>query len=154
MTLTRRLFLKTSAAALALAKVYSLPAQAALLDQHVAVVSSPLGWMTNFTKSGFGTPKACIVLITDEPPSSESIATKDRVSIYFSDFKNQRYAMMNQGNVGYSGVVSPIVDGVRLTPAKGSKPSTDELATVIMFGGSDLDISLDVVKDELSRRLW
>lgn len=137
-------------------------------DVTVAVVSGvapgALG-TEDFTKSGFGTPKACILIVSRDADDA-SVSSESRVSIGFSDFTNN-YCITHQdedasakvncdalksatvcwadlstsGSVGSEGTASTITDGVRLTEI-GNATGSGRGATVIMFGGADLAISL------------
>lgn len=120
----------------------------------------------DFTKTGFGTPKACII-INDLDNSDDTFPTNDStVSIGFSDFTND-YCICHQDNHGSAKVVSDsvksntasyllmtntsgivmrgtaaaITDGVRVTNTLGV--SAPGFMTIIMFGGDDLAVSLD-----------
>lgn len=140
-------------------------------EVKVAVVSATLsttpGGTTDFTKAGFGTPKACIVLLSFDATDDTSVSAEGRASIGFSDFTNHRcithqdedgsakvdsdarksntraYVILNvAGGVDFSGTVSTIANGVRVTHAAGEAPASAVFATVIMFGGADLAIDL------------
>ena len=54
-----------------------------------AISSSGTG-TADFTKAGFGTPKACIVLLSFDPADDASVAVEGKASIGFSDFTNHR----------------------------------------------------------------
>ncbi len=139
-------------------------------DVKVAVVSAALDFSvsatTDFTKSGFGTSKACIVLLGHDTTDGTAVTVQSRVSIGFSDFTDDFcithqdenasakvdcdalksntacYINLNTGaNIEVSGIASTITDGVRLTNNAGSAV-TDRFATVIMFGGADLTVAL------------
>ena len=142
-------------------------------DVKVAVVSAALSTSgtgtTDFTKASFGTPKACIVLLTFDDADNTSVAGEGRYSIGFTDFtlnkcvghqdedasasvdcdvfkaSDKCYVMLGiGGSPRIDGSASTITDGVRLTNTTnigGDAP----FATVIMFGGADLAVSLDVV---------
>ena len=138
-------------------------------DVKVAVVSASLasggGGTTDFTKTGFGTPKACIVLLTFDTTDNTSAAAEGRMSIGFSDFTSdfcitqqdedasakvdcdalrsntKCYILLDAGAViQCHGTASTITDGVRLTNVANTLGAV--FATVIMFGGADLNISL------------
>lgn len=140
-------------------------------DVKVAVVSAALsttaGGTTDFTKTGFGTPKACIVLLSNDASDASGNSSRSVGSIGFSDFTNQfctthqdrdgsakvdcdarksntrAYVILGSaGLVSYSGTASTITDGVRLTHTVGEAPGQAFFATVIMFGGADLAIDL------------
>ena len=133
-----------------------------------AVSSSGTG-TANFTQSGFGTPKACIILLSFDTADDTAIAAQGRTSIGFSDFTNHRsithqdedgsakvdadarksatkaYVLLTvAGAVDIDGTASTITDGVQLTNTTNASASA-VFATVIMFGGSDLQVSLDSV---------
>ena len=139
-------------------------------DVKVAVIggaiSSSATGTADFTKSGFGTVKACIILLTPDGTDNTSVFVEGAVSIGFSDFSSQ-FCITHQdedasakvdcdalksntksyiilaanATVDIDGTASAITDGVRLT-----NTTNDFLfgsfATVIMFGGADLAISL------------
>ena len=132
-------------------------------------ISSGAAGTADFTKSGFGTPKACIVLLSFDPTDNASVAAEGKASIGFSDFTNHRcithqdedgsakvdcdtrksatkaYVILNVGGaVDIDGTASTIADGVRLTNTTNGSGSA-VFATVIMFGGADLEVSLDSV---------
>lgn len=133
-----------------------------------AISSSGTG-TADFTKSGFGTPKACIVLLSFDTSDDTSVATESKASIGFSDFTNHRcithqdedgsakvdsdarksatkaYVLLTvAAAVDIDGTASAIGDGVRLTNTTNGSTSA-AFATVIIFGGSDLKVSLDSV---------
>ena len=139
----------------------------------VAFVSgaiSPGGTGTaDFTKAGFGTPKACIVLLSFDTTDDAGVAVESKASIGFSDFTNHRcithqdedgsakvdcdarksatraYVLLTiAGAVDIDGTASTIADGVRLTNTTNGSASA-VFATIIMFGGTDLQVSLDSV---------
>lgn len=139
----------------------------------VAVVSgavSSTGTGTaDFTKAGFGTPKACIVLLSFDTVDDANVVIQGRASIGFSDFTNHRcithqdehdqgkhdcdarksptkaYIVLDiAGAVDIDGTASTIADGVRLTNTTNVSASA-VFATIIMFGGADLSVSLDSV---------
>ena len=139
----------------------------------VAVVSGPISsggaGTADFTKSGFGTPKACIILLSFDAVDDASVAIQGRASKGFSDFTNHRcishqdedgsakvdsdarksatkaYVVLDvAGVVDIDGAASTITDGVRLTNTTNISASA-VFATVIMFGGADLQVSLDSV---------
>ncbi len=143
------------------------------LNVEVAVVSGAISssgtGTADFTKSGFGTPKACIVLLSFDTTDDTSVAVQGKASIGFSDFTNHRcithqdedgsakvdsdsrksatkaYALLDvAGSVDIDGTASTITDGVRLTNTTNGSTSA-VFATVIMFGGSNLKVSLDSV---------
>lgn len=138
-------------------------------DVKVAVVSGALsgtdvGGTADFTKPGFGTPKACIVLLSSDITDDASTRAQSRVSIGFSNFTDD-YCITHQdedasakvdcdalksaincyvllaadGTEFANGTASTITDGVRLT-------NTDEgsisFAAVILLGGADLAVDL------------
>lgn len=138
-------------------------------DVKVAVVSRQLNTAasatTDFTKSGFGTPKAAIVLVSTDTTDNTSVTAGSRISIGLSDFIND-YCIVHQdednsakvdcdaaksntscyalilgsGTFEDRGTASAITDGVRLTNSANSGGAY--FTTVIMFGGADLAISL------------
>ncbi len=137
-------------------------------DVKVAVVGGQLPvsdtGTADFTKGGFGTPKACIIILTKDITDDTSVNTESLVSIGFSDFTDD-YCITHQdedasakvdcdalksntscytristsADVSVQGTADAITDGVRLTNTSGSG---QPFATVIMFGGADLAISL------------
>jgi len=143
-------------------------------DVTVAVVSglhdSSSSQTTDYTKSGFGTPKACLVIMGWDTTDDTSVDAQSRVSIGFSDFTNDHcithqdednsakvdcdalksdtncYRILNAsgGNL-VGGTASTITDGVRLTNVSAFGTTVDVFTTVIMFGGADLKVSLDRV---------
>lgn len=134
-----------------------------------AISSSGTG-TADFTKSGFGTPKACIVLLSFDTADDTVVAAESTESIGFSDFTNHRcithqdedgaakvdsdarksatktYVLLDIPNaaVDIDGTASTIADGVRLTNTTNISASA-VFATVIMFSGTDLQVSLDSV---------
>lgn len=139
-------------------------------DVTVAVVSGPLSsggaGSADFTKVGFGTPKACLVLLSFDAVDDASVAAEGKASIGLSDFTNHRcithqdedgsakadcdarksntkaYVLLDvAGAVDIDGTASAIVDGVRLTNATNVSASA-VFATVVMFGGADLVVDL------------
>lgn len=143
-------------------------------DVTVAVVSGQLsttaGGQLDLTKAGFGTPKACIVLVSFDAADDTSVAAEGKVSIGFSDFtvnadrcithqdednsakvdcdaakfSNRAYVVLDTGGaIDVTGVAQTITDGVRLKNTAGEAPASAIFATVIMFGGADLQVSLD-----------
>ena len=151
-----------------------LPLSAKAAGQiKVAVVSGAISssgtGTADFTKSGFGTPKACIILLSFDTTDDTAIAVQGRASIGFSDFTNHRsithqdedgsakvdadarksatkaYVILDVGGaVDIDGTASTITDGVRLTNTTNAS-TTAVFAIVIMFGGTDLQVSLDSV---------
>lgn len=140
-------------------------------DIKVAVVSGAISssgtGTADFTKAGFGTPKACIVLLSFDTADDAGSSIEGRASIGFSDFSNHRcithqdedaatkvdsdarksptkaYAILDvAAAVDIDGTASGITDGVRLTNTTNVSASA-VFATVIMFGGADLQVSLD-----------
>lgn len=134
-------------------------------------ISSTGTGTADFTKAGFGTPAACIVLLSFDTTDDTGVAIQSRASIGFSDFTNHRcithqsedasakedsdarksntkaYVILDiaaavdiDGTAGTAGVT----DGVRLTNTTNGS-STAAFATVIMFGGTDLQVSLDTI---------
>ena len=104
-----------------------------------AISSSGTG-TANFTKADFGTPKACIVLLSFDTADDVNVAAEGKASIGFSDFTNHRcithqdedgsakvdsdcrksntktYVILDVGGVvDIDGVASTIADGVQLT---------------------------------------
>ncbi len=135
---------------------------------HGAISSSGTG-TKDFIKTGFGSPKACIVILSFDPTDNTSVASQNRLSIGFSDFTNHRcvthqeedgsarvdcdalksatkaYIVLDIGaTVIIDGTASIVTDGVRLTNTTNSG-SDAVFATVIMFGGADLKVSLDSI---------
>jgi len=123
----------------------------------------------DFTVSGFGTPKACIVITSKDPTDDTSVHDIHAASIGFSDFtSNFCIAHQDRHNsakvdsdglksntscyqeihidatIYRKGTASAITDGVRLTNSVGFNANVS-IATVIMFGGADLEVSLDSV---------
>ncbi len=141
-------------------------------DIKVAVVSGALdlslSQTTNFTKSGFGTPLACIVICGWDTGDDANVATESRVSIGLSDFTSN-YCITHQdedaqtkvdcdalksnttcfnildasGSVIASGTAATTTDGVALTVDNGGDDTNDPFVTVIMYGGADLAVSLN-----------
>ena len=138
-------------------------------DVQVAVVFDQISvadtGSVDITKVGFGTPKACIVLIGNENTDGASVATKHQCSIGFSNFTDNFcvtstdkrnistvdcltlrsaitcYQLIQEdGSLLVKGVATAITDGVRLTNTENI--GTVKLITVIMFGGEDLQVSL------------
>lgn len=141
------------------------------LNVEVAVVSGALSTSAtgtaNFTKADFGTPKACIVLLSFDTTDDTSVVVEGRVSIGFSDFTNHRcithqdedgsakvdsdalksntkaYVILTvAAAVDIDGTASTIADGVQLTNTTNGSASA-VFATVIMFGGTNLSVSLN-----------
>ena len=139
-------------------------------DVKVAVVSAlhdaSGGATTDYTKSGFGTPKACIVIQSNDATDNTSVEGESKLSIGFSDFTDdfciahhdedasakvdcdaiksaiRCYIRLNSvGAVELGGVASTITDGVRLTNNIGGS-GEDKFVTVILFGGADLKVSV------------
>ncbi len=138
-------------------------------DVTVAVVSGAIsaisGGTADFIKTDFGTPKACIVLISFDATDNTSVSAQSKISIGFSDFTNH-YCITHQdedasakvdcdalksntavavvldagGSVDRSCTASTVTDGVRLT--NDAQGGNAWFATVIMFGGADLAVSL------------
>ncbi|HDZ37396.1 MAG TPA: hypothetical protein ENH62_03750, partial [Marinobacter sp.] len=138
-------------------------------DVTVAVVDVVVPAMSSGTvdaiKSGFGTPKACIVIATYNIDGGTTPTAESNASIGFSDFTNN-YCITHQdedasakvdcdalksnttvlnlmdvaANLIRSCTAGTITDGVRLT----NNASTEQAfnATVIMFGGADLAVDL------------
>jgi len=139
----------------------------------VAVVSGAISsagaGTADFTKPGFGTPKACIILLSFDPADDTAVSAQGKASVGFSDFTNHRcishqdedgsakvdsdarksptkaYVILDvAGAVDIDGTASTIADGVRLTNTTNVSVSA-VFATVIMFGGADLQVSLDSI---------
>ena len=139
-------------------------------DIKVAVVSkvkdNGTSATTDFTKTGFGTPKACIILLGWDTTDDISVAAQSRMSIGFSDFtddfciahqdedasakvdcdavKSNTFSSVVLSNAGIQNAkatASTITDGVRLTNSA-QNGTSNSFATVIMFGGADLNVSL------------
>lgn len=138
-------------------------------DVKVAVVSGQISTSgtgtADFTKSGFGTPKACIIIFGEDTSDNTNVNAQSRMSIGFSDFSSD-YCIAHQdedasakvdcdaiksntlsyiemsvtGGILTSGTASTITDGVRLTNNAGGFGAP--FATVIMFGGVDLGVSV------------
>ncbi len=123
----------------------------------------------DFTESGFGTPKACMIVMSFDTTDEGTIASEDRLSMGFSDFTtdvcvshegedaqaamdtehrktaSKSYLLMdNTGAVDIDGGASTITDGVRLTNTTNASGSAVQVM-VLMFGGADLNASVDVV---------
>ncbi|KKL87450.1 hypothetical protein LCGC14_1934570 [marine sediment metagenome] len=138
-------------------------------DVKVAVVTatlSPGGTGTkDFTKLGFGTPKACIILVSDTI-STVSPDPEGKISIGLSNFTDnycithqdkdasakvdcaalksntKSYVILDEsGTVEIDGAATTITDGVRLTNTTNTN-SRAARTTIIMFGGADLGVSL------------
>ncbi len=141
-------------------------------DVKVTVVTKLLnltvGSDTDFTEAGFGTPKACRVFVTGDATDDASVQAQSRQSIGFSDFTNHRcithqdedasakvdcdalksatkcYSILDAGaSEIVSGTASTIADGVRLTHTTGQGSALR--ATVVMYGGADLSVSLNSI---------
>ena len=135
---------------------------------HGQISSDGVG-TADFTKAGFGTVKACIVILTFDPTDNASVLAQSRASIGFSDFTNHRcishqdedgsakvdcdarksntktsVLLDTGGGVVIDGTASAITDGVRLTNTTHLSAAA-QFATVIMFGGADLQVSLDSI---------
>ena len=133
-----------------------------------AISSSGIG-TADFTKPGFGTPKACIVLLSFDAVDDTGVSAEGKASIGFSDFTNHRCITHQDENgsakvdsddrksatkayvlldiaavVDIDGTASTIAEGVRLTNTTNVSASA-VFATIIMFGGADLQVSLDSV---------
>jgi hypothetical protein len=137
-------------------------------DVKIAVVGRALAESStgtaDFTKVGFGTPEACIIIATLDITNDTSVFDESIASIGFSDFTSDYciahqddnssskvdcdayksntysyYLFLASGTVRKRGTASAITDGVRLTNSLGTFVS---FATVIMFGGADLAVSL------------
>ncbi len=137
---------------------------------NIAVVSAAISssgtGFADFTKAGFGTPKACIILLSFDTADDTGAATEGKASIGLSDFTSHHcithqdedgsakvdcdarksntkaYVLLTvTGTVDIDGTVSTIADGVRLTNTTNGSASA-VFATVIMFGGADLAIDL------------
>ncbi len=129
--------------------------------QSAALSTSGTG-TTDFIKSGFGTPKACKIIVSFDTTDDTGVAAQSRVSIGFSDFTNHRcithqdedasakvdcdalksatkaYVILDAaGAVIIDGTASAITDGVRLTNTTNTN-SDAPFVTVEMFGGADL----------------
>jgi len=140
-------------------------------DVKVAVGSTTVstsvgGSSVSITKTGFGPPKAAIIIVTYDGSGSPSAESK--ASIGFSDFTNdycishqdedasakvdcdaiksntKSYWVLNtSGGIDVTGTISTVTDGLRLDNTAGesaSQPNTK--ATAIMFGGADLAVDL------------
>ena len=131
-----------------------------------AALSTSAGGSTNFTKSGFGTPKACRITISFDAVDDTGVAVQSKVSIGLSDFTNN-YCISHQdednsakvdcdalksntkayvvldvgGSVLFSGTATTTTDGVTLTHTAGEAPSSGFFASVTMYGGADLAVS-------------
>ena len=129
--------------------------------QSALLAASTTG-TTDFTKTDFGTPKACLIIVTSDDNDGTTPFAQDMVSIGFSDFTND-YCLVHQnedaqtkvdadamrsntfsyhifdngGTVLKEGTAGTITDGVRLTNSAGS---SQMYATVVMFGGADLAV--------------
>ncbi len=141
-------------------------------DVKVAVVSGAhdrsTAQTTNYVKSGFGTPKSCIVIQTSDTSDGTTVLAQSKISIGFSNFTND-FCISHQdednsakvdcdaiksntkcflllgtdGSELSGGTAGVITDGVGLTNTLGNL-GTDPFTTVIMFGGADL--TADVVE--------
>lgn len=136
-------------------------------DVTVAVVSGALNTgaaaTTDFTKSGFGTPKAAIITLTYDASDDANSATECRICIGITDFTNSRFitaqaedasavedANMRKGvNDTYfmldaagaddgHGDASAITDGVRLTNQAAFSRAV--FVEITLFGGADLAV--------------
>ena len=120
----------------------------------------------NFTKAGFGTPKAWIIIIGRDLSDDGDPNPRSNISIGFGDGTNN-FCIAHQdenfnakvdcdaiksntksyigidpiGVIEIDGTSTTITDGVRLTNTTNT-PGNAQFATVIMFGGADLNISL------------
>lgn len=140
-------------------------------DVKIAVVSglTPLNNLDSedYTKSGFGTVKGCIVIVGFDESDDSSSQDESACSIGFSDFTqnfgigtddadasakvdclsakwDRCYVELEQsGGVSRTGLATSITDGVRLTNnfRLGSEPR--KRVYIILFGGADITISLD-----------
>ncbi len=139
----------------------------------VAVVSGPISsggaGTADFTKPGFGTAKACKIFLSFDTADDANVAAQGKASVGFSDFTNHRcithqdedgsakvdsdarksatkaYVVLDVvGAVDIDGTASAITDGVRLTNTANVSASP-VFATVVMYGGADLQVSLDSV---------
>lgn len=138
-------------------------------DVTVAVVSgvqsNSVDGSTDYTKTGFGTPKACLVILTADSIDNASVDPNSIASIGFSDFTNHHsishededgsakvdcdalksanYVMTKMfPNLAFDtrlATASAITNGVRLT---NDGAGFGDLVTVIMFGGADLNVAL------------
>ena len=137
-------------------------------DVNVAVVSGQVSSSStgtaDFTKAGFGTPKACIVIISRDTVDDTSVKPQSRLTIGFSNFTDQlcvthqvrdntsnvdsdakksvnsSYNVLDIGGLNaIKGTASTITDGVRLTNTVNTA-SLAPFATVIMFNGADLAV--------------
>ncbi len=141
-------------------------------DVKVAVVSgqisSSASGTADFVKSGFGTPKACRIILSGDTTDNASVLATGSLSVGLSDFTNHRcvtswdedaqgkvtsnarksntksYVLHEELTVDIDGTASTITDGVRLTNTT-NVSGTAVFATVIMFGGADLQFSLDSI---------
>lgn len=138
-------------------------------DVTVAVVSAQMNTgataTTDFTKTGFGAPKACIVIVGNDNHDGTTVDADSKVSIGFSDFTNNFcvshqdedastkvdcnavksntdcYRIMDDsGTLAGAGTATIVTDGVRLTNDDAFDIAV--YATVIMFGGADQAIDL------------
>ena len=129
-------------------------------------LSSVVTGQINFTKTGFGTPKAYIVIVSFDTTDDTSVAAEGKVCIGFGNFIDQ-YCITHQDEDGSakvdcdalksntkavvlldaSGAVdidcdaATVTDGVKLTTTTNESASSP-FATVIMFGGADLAADL------------
>jgi hypothetical protein len=140
-------------------------------DVTVAVVHGQLSnsstGFVDLTEADFGTPKACIVILGFDTTDDGAVQNTSRMSIGFSDFTNHRcithqdehgsakvdcdalksntkaYVLLNAaGSVFVDGTASIVTDGVRLT---NTSANGTPFVTVVMFGGADLQVSLDSI---------
>ncbi len=137
-------------------------------DVKVAVVTGQIATgatgTADFTKADFGTPKAAIIIITRDSSDGSTSAVQYAVSIGFTDFTDERfiagqsedgaakenadcrkgvdhsyYILNSGGDASGSGNASVITDGVQLT---NDDASGGVFATVVLFGGADLDVKV------------
>ena len=148
--------------AMALAAVGVMQSSDVKVSVQSAALSTSGTGTTDLTKAGFGTPKACKIIVSFDTTDDTGVAAQSRVSIGFSDFTNHRcithqdedasakvdcdalksatkaYVILDAaGVVIIDGTVSTITDGVRLTNTTNTN-SDAPFVTVEMFGGADL----------------
>lgn len=142
-------------------------------DVKVEVVTGAISTSStgtaDFTVSGFGTVLACKIVLSHDQADDASIQANYRGSIGLSDFTDhfcvshqdddasanvdsdkygasaKAYLLMRgDGAVVVDGTASAITDGVRLTNTTNGG-GTAQIAQVTLYGGADLQISLDKV---------
>lgn len=132
-----------------------------------AALSTAAGGTTDFIKAGFGAVLACHVLISFDAVDDSGVAAEGKVSIGFSNFTDdfcithqdedasakvdsdsrksptKAYVILGtNGAVLFSGTISAITDGVRLTHTAGEAPASAFFASVLLIGGADPAVDL------------